>query len=481
MLIVAAEVDGNAPLDVRIERGRIAAMHPRLEPRADEAVLEARGGALLPGLHDHHLHLLSLVAADSSCRCGPPQVRNEAELAAALLEAEGSHAMGWIRGVGYHESVAGPLDRHRLDALAPPHPLRIQHRSGALWMLNSLALDELGLDLGVDASGVERDTRGRATGRLFRLDAWLGQQLEAKELETKGSRSRPSLACVSRRLAALGVTGLTDATASNSANEMALFRDAADRGELLQRLIVMGSADLPATPHERVERGALKIVLHEGALPAFDLLRDRVRAAHDQGRAVAVHCVTRTELVFASEVLAAAGRGAQTDRIEHAAIAPPESVKILREIGVCVVTQPNFVRERGDAYLTDVAAHDLPWLYRCGQLAEAGVAIGGGTDAPFGDPNPWLAMQAAVQRRTSAGVCLGPGERVSPEAALGLFTSPPEAPGAAPRRVAPGAAADLCLLDRSWSRARNDLAGEHVAATIRGGEIIYASEGVAVL
>jgi len=83
-------------------------------------------------------------------------------------------------------------------------------------------------------------------------------------------------------------------------------------------------------------------------------------------------------------------------------------------------------------------------------------------------------MQAAVDRRSAAGARLGEAdERLSPERALALFTSPPSAPGADPAPIAPGTAADLCLLDRPWSAARNDLSADRVAATIRNGNIIF--------
>ncbi len=81
-------------------------------------------------------------------------------------------------------------------------------------------------------------------------------------------------------------------------------------------------------------------------------------------------------------------------------------------------------------------------------------------------------MRAAVDRRTESGIRLGPAERLSPEQALALFTSPPEAPGAAPRSLAVGSPADLCLLDRPWSAARGGLSSAHVAATLRTGSVI---------
>src|SRR3546814_7317968 len=99
-------------------------------------------------------------------------------------------------------------------------------------------------------------------------------------------------------------------------------------------------------------------------------------------------------------------------RIEHAGIAPPELVATMAELGVLVVTQPNFIAERGDAYLRDVAASDQPWLYRLRGLQAAGVALAGSSDAPFGRADPWLAMQAAVERQTPRGDILGAAERL---------------------------------------------------------------------
>ncbi len=464
MLIRGAEVEGRAPLDVRLAGGRIAAIGPRLSRRRGEPELAARGGALLPGLHDHHLHLLALAAAFDSVCCGPPQVRDAGGLARALAAAE--PVAGWIRGTGYHESVAGPLDRASLDALGPALPVRVQHRSGAAWLLNSAALAALGLDAGVDAPGVERDARGRATGRLFDLDRWLRGRLPA---------STPDLRQAGRRLARCGVTGATDATPANGAAELAILQAAAERGELPQRLRVMGTPELP-DPGDGITRGEVKLVLREAALPAFDETLARVRDAHACGRGVALHCVTRAEVMLAAAVLAEAGVR-PGDRLEHASETTPAVLERLAALPVRVVTQPGFVYARGDSYAVELSPEEQAWLYRGRGFLEAGVALGAGTDAPFGDPDPWLAMRAAVERTSAGGRCLGPGERLTPEQALALFTSPPEAPGAAPRRVGVGAVADLCLLDRPWRAARGSLSSGNVAATLRDGRILWRSDG----
>ena len=115
-----------------------------LAPHKGEQVLDAAGATAIPGLHDHHVHLRSAAAALTSARVGPAEVRGRDDLARALADAAvGSD--GWIRAVGYHEAVAGPLDRDVLDEVSPPLPVRVQHRSGVLWTLNSAGLARVGL------------------------------------------------------------------------------------------------------------------------------------------------------------------------------------------------------------------------------------------------------------------------------------------------------------------------------------------------
>ncbi len=112
-----------------------------------------------------------------------------------------------------------------------------------------------------------------------------------------------------------------------------------------------------------VERGALKVLLDESDLPSFEPLQEIIETAHRDGRSAAVHCVTRSELVLAAAAFAAAGCR-PGDRIEHASVAPPDAVQLLADLPLTVVTQPGFIRERGDAYLVDVEPRDRPWLYR---------------------------------------------------------------------------------------------------------------------
>ena len=440
LLIVDAEVDGVAGQSVRCRDGVVGEIGRNLKRRPSEHAMDAGGGALLPGLHDHHIHLLALAAASRSVRCGPPEVKTRAQLRAALRGAPGS---GWIRGVGYHESVAGLFDRKALDGLEASRPVRIQHRSGKMWFLNTAA---------VRAFGIES-----SDGRLFRADQRLRERLAAN------AALDADVAATSARLASYGVTGLTETTPHNNPNTVAFYR----RLNLRQRLNCMGD--------ESLAEGALKILLDDAQLPTYEALRSRIANAHERDRPVAIHCVTRTELVFALAALGDAGtmRG---DRIEHASVADDAALDLIKRARkerdhLTVVTQPNFVAERGDQYARDVAPADHPNLYRCRGFLDADIPLGGGTDAPFGNADPWAAMRAAVNRRTASGSVLGQAEALTPEQALALFTTPLDAPGGAPRQVAVGAPADFCLLQSPWRIARQRLLSQDVAATVYAGRV----------
>lgn len=303
-------------------------------------------------------------------------MRDGAALAAALARAT-PDARGWVRGVGYHESVAGPLDRRVLDALRAPGPVRVQHRSGQLWMLDSRAVTALGLEEpDCDAPGVERDGAGHATGRLFRADAWLRARL--------GPAPAPSFAPLGARLAALGVSGVTDATPNNGPAEVAAFAAAQARGELPARIVVMGTLALSdVAPPPGIEIGPVKVHLAEADLPAPDALAADVRAAHRRGRNVAIHCTTRAELVLALSALEGAGVRCG-DRLEHVHVATPECVDWIARLGLTVCVQPALVAARRVDWAREAEPGDRPWLAPIAALRAAGVPLLVGSDAPFG-------------------------------------------------------------------------------------------------
>ena len=149
-------------------------------------------------------------------------------------------------------------------------PLRIQHRSGRIWFLNTLAIDAL-LDRAAAPPGLDR-----ATGQLFDEDTWLRATL--------GS-TPPAFGDVSARLAVMGVTGLTDMSPANDTEMAAHFRTEQSGGRLTQRCVLAGSLALVGGAFDdRLTLGPAKLHLHEAAFPDLDDATLFVQQAHEQGR-----------------------------------------------------------------------------------------------------------------------------------------------------------------------------------------------------
>lgn len=434
MLIQRAALLDGRTVDIRVQ-AQITEVGDRLTPQRGEDVFDAAGGTVLPGLHDHHVHLYSAAAAEGSVHVGPPQVRDRDGLAQTLAGAE-IGADGWIRAVGYHDSVAGPLNRSVLDALAPPVPVRVQHRSGLIWILNSAGLARIGL-------------AGHHDGQLRSADPSWSLPVQ---------RQDAGLAAVSRRLMSYGVTGVTDATPDLAADDMVGLIELQRRGVVRQTVRLL-------SPGKRILRDD-DLDLHELAR----WIADR----HAASIPVAVHCVTAAQLVVTIAAFKQAGTRAG-DRIEHAAVTPRDVVADLAGLGVTVVTQPNFVAERGDQYRADVPVGEHGELWRVASLLSASIPVAFSTDMPFGGDDPWAAMRAAVRRTTPSGATLSTDESVPAATALAMFQGRPERP-AEPRSIRPGQPGELCLLSVAPSVALAELDAQAVAATVVGGALGYAAE-----
>ncbi len=447
------EVDGRRA-DVVVVEGRIFRVRPDQRPDGPHDVLDVEGRAVLPGLHDHHLHLLAMAAAAGSLDLSPPVVVEEAVRRAADATPPGR----WVRATGLVPS-AFDLDRERLDEWAGAVPVRVQDASGALWVLNAAAL------AAVTAAGVALTEDERERGWILRGDERLGGAWPEPDLH---------LAEVGADLAAHGVTGVTDATPFTDPGGPARLSAAVGDGSIPQRVVITGTPGLAV--EDDLPRGPAKVVIGDHDLPELPDLVSAIDRAHRDGRPVAVHCVTAEALALLLAAWAEVGTH-PGDRVEHGAVVPVSAIGALADLGVTVVTQPGFVADRGDRYLAEVDGVDLPDLWRCGTLLEGGVPVGAGSDAPYGPADPWRAMTAAVDRATESGAVLGPDDRVAPRRALDLFMGPPDAPGGPPRRVEVGAPADLCVLDRPLADALDDLAAVHVTATLVGGRLVGPPDG----
>lgn len=441
---------GERPMDIGIREGRIAAIAERVD--GSGPAYDGRDREVIPGLHDHHLHLFATAAlrdsVDLSECCSPD------EIALALrAKAARQDVPDWIRGTGFTETAGALPDHVELDRWLADRPLRVQDRTGALWLLNSLAIERLGS--GPYPSCVELDRDGHATGRIWRGDGWLREIIASPP---------PALRDLSLALAAEGITALTDAGATNGPGEAALFEQAIRAGELMQRLTLMGTEALPTSPY--YWRGPLKLLLDERDLQDPSLLAARISAARDQGRNVAAHCVTVAELIFYLEALAQAGGARPGDRIEHGSLIPKNFLASIAENGLIVVTQPGFIYSRGDRYVASIDPAEWDDLYRLRTLINAGIEVRASSDAPYGGISPWQAMAAAHGRRTRAGIVIGSGEALSMAEMARLF-------GIDRHRILIGAPADLCVLATAWKEVATGPGTSPVDLTLIGGAAVF--------
>jgi predicted amidohydrolase YtcJ len=261
-------------------------------------------------------------------------------------------------------------------------------------------------------------------------------------------RRQPDLSALGGQLAAYGVIGITDATPDLDHDDIVFLTTT-------------------FTQHVRCLAPGKKI-LHDRQLD-LDGLTQWITDRHANSTPVAIHCVTAAQLVVTIAALRAAGTHPQ-DRIEHAAMVPDPNLRDLADLGVTVVTQPNFVVERGDQYLEDIPADEQNQLWRIASLIHADIPVAGSTDAPFGALDPWAAMRAAVNRATPTGHVLGPQERIEPLQALQMFLGSADRP-AQLRRIAPGQPGDLAILSVPPADALPALGSDLVVATVVAGAL----------
>jgi predicted amidohydrolase YtcJ len=411
-------------LDCRIRDGRVAELAPALTGADGEATIDARGGELLPGLADHHIHLRALAAAGRSV-----DLRG-----AGIADAPSDDAPGWLRIIG----AGDELTRGELDAIWPDRPVRVQHRSGALWTLNSAALAQLG-----PGATAEELT----TGQFWRAGDRLRAMLHLDE--------QVDLTAVSALLSSYGITHVTDATP-----------DADPATLTVDQHVLSLAAD---------GTGPRKVIVADHRLPTLEELVHAIRDAHAAGRGVALHVVSAVAMALALAALDIAGSDG-ADRIEHAAVCDDDGASRLAALGVTVVTQPSIVARHGSRFLQDSDPPERDLLWRYGGLLRHGVRVAASSDAPYGDCCPWTTIAAAA-RRDCGGVTIGdPGEQVAPATVLASMLTEPADPAGAPRTIALGRCADLCLLDADLDTALDRaLRGETqlVRATFIAGRLRY--------
>jgi predicted amidohydrolase YtcJ len=433
--------------------------------------IDCQGSVVLPGLVDAHLHLFALATRRAHLDCSEFR-RVDDLLAAVRSRAAGSSGGDWIRGEGLDETVLGRLPTAaELDDASPRAPVRLRHRSRHASVLSGRGLARLG-----PRSGIERRD-GRPTGLVHGEERVVSRTVGALPARVLVD----GLGTAARELASLGLTTVADAT-PRPWRSLAPLRAAIDAGRVKVRVFAMRPPNGRAWRGQgRLRPGPVKVMVEEGPSglrPAPAALARRIALGATRGP-VAVHCLGVSTLVAALDAFATLPHGARSrrrHRLEHLAECPPPLIRRIEALGLTVVTNPAFVRERGDVYRRETHHEAWGWLYRARSLLAAGVPLAAGSDAPVGPLSPWVGMATARTRRTPSGAVLGPGERLSATAALALCTrGAADALGARSGGwLRTGGPADLVVVAPDPLRAPPDeVADARVRLTMIGGEIVW--------
>ena len=234
---------------VYANEGRIRRVGPAEEVRKhlppDTKIIEIGGKTLLPGLMDAHNHMVHVGSTMQQMDARYPVVGSVQELSSGIANAAEDTPEGeWIRGWGMDYAKypgASMPTRWEIDDVSSRHPVVIVHTSGHFALVNSIALEQAGIDDNVqDPKGGRfvRDEKGRVTGML--LDSAqrevikgavdVGNHGPDPGLDTPVSELVDIIADTCKAYHKEGLTSIVDAQVT--AREMPAYVEARNRGLL---------------------------------------------------------------------------------------------------------------------------------------------------------------------------------------------------------------------------------------------------------
>jgi len=471
----------------RIEAIGSLAQLRKLAGRGIEPV-DLRGGALLPGFVDAHIHLVTWLRALREPSLASAQTP---EALGALVRARERtlRPEEWITVRGWVPRAwpAALLARETLDRIAPRRPLVLYAVDGHSVWANGAALARAGIDARTrDVAGgvIVRDSSGQPTGQLIEeADKLLRSHVP--HLDDPKDEMRDAVTEARR----LGITSAHDydrtATGRRAAQELdregrlglrlllSIPVAALDAAEALGLRDSFGSDRLRIGPVKMFADGtlgsstALLEAPYEGtantgiAVTPADELREKTARAARAGLTVAIHAIgdraVRNALDAIEAAVAEGLRFPAPPRIEHVQLARTEDFDRFRRLGVAASVQPiHQVTDREQAARVWGARTARAYAYKT--LLRAKAVLYFGSDAPFDRPGPLLALQAAVLRGdpTRHDAPDYPEQRLRLAEALRAHTEAPHAAAAWPARLGrllPGWGADLTLLSHDLRSA----------------------------
>jgi predicted amidohydrolase YtcJ len=526
---------------VALAGGRILAVGDRaaVEPLAGPAtrVIDARGGTLLPGFVESHLHLGLGGAELSHLHVGG--LRGPGALANAFRAFAAAHPdrpLLMAQGADY-AMLDHPVTRHDLDAMLPGRAIAMTaHDHHTVWA-NTAALRDAGILHGMATPHGHEVVMGAdamATGELREFEAFapviaLGGEARLNLGIATGAEPAPwpdaaarafdraRLAAGLRHCAARGITSMVNMDGNRYT--LALLRELQAEGGLLARVKVpfhfkphMDLAELDRATamteefdDDWLQCGFVKMFMDgvidsrtafmlndypdqpgHRAEPLFAPARfDAIATEIDRrGLQIAVHAIgdaaVRTTLDGYQAARRANGPRDSRHRIEHIELIDRADVPRLGALGVVASLQPPHPPGAMDfplqPSLDRIGCARWPDAFLWRTLAEAGAGVAFASDWPVADVSVMRGIGAALTRTPYDG-CRD--ERLGLHATLHAYTA--GGAWAAHRdgltgRIVPGLAADLVLLDadiEATPAAEIDRTG--IVLTVCGGRITHTA------
>jgi hypothetical protein len=445
-----------------------------LRPLVDKQteIVDAGGRTVLPGFIDAHTHFQNgavsrYLTIDWQGHKNPQSIPEALE--GVRQRAAAVPPGAWIRGDGIsHTRVVERRlpTRWELDAVAPNNPVALIGGGHHAVAANSLALQIAGITRDTpDPPGgwIEHDAAGEPTG-VLRETAKLRLNPEVIDSVLPAyspAQRREPLKATMREVLAEGITSVHDVAVDP--NEIGAWIQLRRAGEMALRVQVLARGIEAKTPLEHIlalglehglgdewlRFGGVKMSIdgvcayraaavydpypgeeHNCGLVRIpeDELEDKIALCHRAGVRLAVHAVGQRAVDMALDAFEKAADGKPRPelrhRLEHVHLPPrPGQLERIRRLGLIVCTQPTFVWKHGDAW-RDIWGHEgLEGVMPLRRMLDLGLHVFGGTDFPGTPISPFLGFRSALARRTRDGDLLEPGQAITLDEAIRLWTT----------------------------------------------------------
>jgi predicted amidohydrolase YtcJ len=496
---------------------------------ATTKILDLDGAAVVPGLHDMHVHPMGSGQLHSQCifpQGSPPQKVLETVKGCVAKHAKGE----WITGGQWDAASFGkqPVDRAFLDRVAPDNPVSLMDISVHAMWLNSKALQILGIDTSTPnppGGIIERNAMGEPTGVLREGARAL---VQAAIPPPSAEDNAKALSWALHEMLSHGITSLTDAGVEESG--LQAYATLADEGVLKQRVRgciawhpnVFGSHQSVVSEtiehrnlyaRDRFKPDCIKIILDgvptDGHTAAMvepyadaahsdearakgmlmvppDLLKAAVTEFDRRGLTVKMHAAgdaaVRTGLDAIAAARAANGFSGILHDVGHNSFVQVSDIGRARAIGATFEMSPYIWYP--NPIIPDIAKAIGPermkrWIPVKEAIDSGALVVPGSDWAVVPSVNPWIAIETLVTRQKpgGAGEVLGEAEKITLQQAFALFTvnSARQMGNAAKTgAIQPGLLADLLVLDRNPFRIPvTQIHDTQVRMVFINGELVY--------